>query len=421
MSNFPKLPSTISKTEYKYEEIDFSTFKSMVYEGAKNHLKIIDDITLDRIIEELNHIEKSNLKNYFLLWKSIIDFCDNNKICVGPGRGVINSSLVAKCLGLTQVNALEWNLPYQRFFNPKSGFLPSFSLDVSYKNREIIIQYLKDLYGKSHIGALAGRDDDENGISKYFSPAGSGIIISTNDLKPSVPSFRLNDETNELIVDFPVKYLQNLGCIKFDIFGLKQLDPIQDIYIKNNQQVYPNRWNDPKVFEYILSPNSKDIFPFGMENMRDFMLEFETNTIEGLALAYALSRPSLMNYVEGMKAIHLEEKNSFFIHESLYEPLKSTYGYIVFKEQFLEIIVRMSGMEYDFADMMYRYLLEDDPEKHTLQFIDKCEANGIEMTVIQQVMTELIASQPFLFSKAHAIGVILMGYTEIWHRIYSKN
>lgn len=425
MSNFPQLPSVLPDIDYSYVEVDFSAFRSMVYDGAKTKLNEINDTVLDRISEELEQIGKFELKNYFLLWKSITDFCEINQICVGPGRGVINSSLVAKCLGLTQVNALDWNLPYQRFFNPKSGFLPSFSLDVFFDKRDLIIQYLKDLYGSSRIGALAGGNDDESGLAnftKYFSPAGSGIVISANAIKPSVPTFNLRDEnSNELIVDFPIKYLQNLGCLKFDIFGLKQLDPLQKNYIKGKNPLYPNQWNDKKVFDFILSSKSKKIFPFHLDSMRQFMHQFETNTIESLALAYALSRPSLMNYVDGMKAIKNEERDSFFLHESLHEPLKSTYGYIVYKEQFLEIVVSMSGLGYEFADMMYRYLLEDDPEKHALQFIDACEANGIEMPIIQQVMSELIASQPFLFSKAHAIGVIMMGYTEIWHEIYSKN
>ncbi|HUH73866.1 MAG TPA: hypothetical protein VLZ75_05605 [Chitinophagales bacterium] len=423
MSNFPELPSIVSDIDYKYANIEFSEFKSMVYEGGKIHISHIDDSILDRINEELNHIEKSGLKDYFLLWKSIIDFCKSNQICVGPGRGVINSSLVAKCLGLTQVNALVRGLPYQRFFNPRAGFLPSFSLDVSFDNRERVIQYLKDLFGEAHIGVLAGSNDDESDTSDatmYFSPAGSGVVISDKALEPTAPTLEIECNSDNLVVDFPVKYLQSLGYFKFDIFGLKQLDHLQDIYSKNKVQIYPETWDDPKVFEYILSENSSEIFPFHKDNMREIMFEFDTNTLESLALAYALSRPSLMEYVDGIKSIHLKEKEARFLHESLYEPLESTYGYIVYKEQFLEIIVKMSGLGYDFADMMYRYLLEDDPQKHTMQFIEQCKSRGIQDTIIQQVMSELISSQPFLFSKAHALGVVMMGYTDVWHKIYTK-
>lgn len=423
MSNFPELPSLVSDIDYKYAEIEFSTFKSMVYEEGKIHIKQLDNSILDRISEELNHIEKSGLKNYFLLWKSIIDFCKENQICVGPGRGVINSSLVAKCLGLTHVNALEWNLPYQRFLNPRTKFLPSFSLDVSYENREKIIQYLKDLFGEAHIGVLAGSKDvegDATDATLYLSPAGSGVVISTNAQKSSVPTFEFGCDTNDLVVDFPVKFLQSLGCFKFDIFGLKQLDFLQEIYSENEGPIYPEKWDDPKVFEYILSSKSSEIFPFNKDNMRDIMLEFETKSIESLAMTYALSRPSLMDYVDGIKSIYLKEKEPKFLHESFHKPLKSTYGYIIYKEQFLEIIVGMSGLEYDFADMMYRYLLEEDPQNHTLQFIEQCKSKGIDESTIQLVMSELISCQPFLFSKAHAIGVVMMGYTDIWHKIYTQ-
>lgn len=422
MSNLPELPSVLSNIDYKYEEVEFSTFKKMVLEGTEIHIQELNDSILERVNMELNHIEKSGLKNYFLVWKSIIDFCKTNNICVGPGRGVINSSLVAKSLGLTQVNALNWNLPYQRFLNPRTEFLPAFSLDVAFDKRETVIQYLKDLFGSKHIGLLEGSSDNEGvtDVTKFLSPAGSGVVISTNALKSADSTFEFEADTNGLTIDFPVKFLQSLGCFKFDIFGLKQLDNLQEIYSKNNEQIYPTTWDDPKVYEYILSDESCDVFPFHLDNMRKFMQEFETDTIENLALAYALSRPSLNNYVDGIRAVHLEKKNSNFLHESLIEALLPTYGYIVYKEQFLEIIERMSGLGYDFADMMYRYLLEDDPKNHTLQFVEQCKARGIDNSTIQKVMSELIATQPFLFSKAHAIGVVMMGYTEIWHRIYTK-
>lgn len=423
MNKFPSLPSQISASSVTVEEIDFDAFKSMVYEGAGYNLGDVNDETLDRIIEELQYIEKTGLKDYFLFWKSLLDFCGQEKICQGPGRGVINSSIVAKCLGFTQVNAMEWKLPFQRFFNPVSGLLPAFTLDIPDDKREVIIEYLKNTYGKAHVGALAGRNDDESGIaniSKFFTPAGSGVVISANALKPTVPTLRLHDGTQELIVDYPTKYLQNLGCIKFDIFGIKQLEPLQKLLEQKTSPIYPEKWNDSKVFDFILSSKSKDIFPFQNDIMRQFMKDFETDSIETLALAYAVSRPGLQPYIEGMKAIYQEENDSYFPHESLYEPLQSTYGYIVYKEQFLDIIVKMSGFGYDFADMMYRNLLEDDPQRHTLQFMDRCEQNGIDMSVIQQVMTELIASHPFLFSKAHALGVVMLGYTQIWHQIHGR-
>ncbi len=423
MNKFPVLPSQISNTSTITEETDFSTFKSMVYEGARSNLEEVSDLTLDRIIEELGHIEQMGLKDYFLFWKSIIDFCELENICIGPGRGVINGSIVAKCLGFTQINSLEWKLPYQRFFNPASDLLPAFSLDVPDDKRDLIIQYLRNTYGKAHVGALAGRNDDESGIanvSKYFTPAGSGVVISANALKPTVPTMKLHDGTEDLIVDYPTKYLQNLGCIKFDIFGIKQLETLQKLHNRKISPVYPRKWDDPKVFKSILSSKSKDVFPFQNEVMRQFMKDFHTDNIENLALAYAVSRPGLQAYIEGMRLIHQEENDSYFPHESLYEPLKSTYGYIVYKEQFLEIIVQMSGFGYDFADMMYRNLLEDDPQQHTLRFMERCESNGIDMNIIQQVMTELIASHPFLFSKAHALGVVMMGYTQIWHQVNER-
>lgn len=423
MPKFPELPQQISEYSTIVSDVDFGAFKSMVYEGASQNLPEMNDAALDRLMEELKQIESLELKEYFLFWKSIVQFCEESNICIGLGRGVINGSLVATCLGFTKVNPLDWNLPFQRFFNPASGQLPTFSIDIPVEKREVVLNFLKENFGKAHVGLLAGRNDDESGMSnitKILSPAGSGIVISAQALKPTVPTLKLYDESNELIVDYPTKYLQNLGCFKFDVFGIKQLDFLQEIKDKKLRDLYPSKWDDPTVFQRILSTKSKDIFPFQNDIMRQLMKDFHTDSIEKLALAYAVSRPGLQSYIDGMKRIHKEEDVLFFLHESLHQPLAPTYGYIVYKEQFLEIVVAMSGYDYSFADMMYRYLLEDDPEKHTLKFMDACEERGIDMSIIQQVMTELIASHPFLFSKAHAIGAVMLGYTQVWHQIHHR-
>lgn len=420
MPKFPELPHQISDTPILVAEMDFSAFKSMVYEGAAQHLTEMTDAALDRLIEELKVTEDLDLKDYFIFWKSIVQFCEDSNICIGLGRGVINGSLIAYCLGFTKVNPLDWNLPYQRFIHPLTGQLPVFSIDIPVEKREIVLQFLKESFGRAHVGLLAGRNDDESGITniaKVLSPAGSGIVISAQALKPTVPTLKLYDESQELIVDYPTKYLQNLGCFKFDIFGLKQLDFLQELKDQKVRDLYPAEWNDPEVFSYILSSKSKNIFPFQNDIMRPLMKELNTDSIEKLALAYSLSRPGLQSYIEDIKRIHKDEDILYFPHDSLFEPLSSTYGFIVYKEQFLEIVVAMSGFGYEFADMMYRFLLEDDPDKHTLRFIDACEERGIDMSIIQQVMAELIASHPFLFSKAHAIGTVMLGYTQVWHHI----
>jgi DNA polymerase III subunit alpha len=423
MSTLPRLPG-IRQADggTLVAEQDWGHFRSKVFEGAGKLLPEVNDAVLDRLSEELAIIDKMGLLPYFSFWEDIFDYCSDHGIITGPGRGTINGLLVAACLGMTKVNALEWSLPYERFINPIHGQTPPFSVDVPGSKREQLVEYLRDKYGRAHLAALSGRPEEDNGPgpSKIFTPVGSGLVMSAQPLLPTVPTMKMRD-SGDLVVDFPVKYLQNLGCIKFDIHGLKSLEILQELFDTQRGDIYPKNWNDPSVISYIVHSGDKDIFPFNSDGIRQLLKDFEPDSMEELTLVYALNRPGLIGYVSGILNLRNEQEDAYFPHVSLYQPLKSTYGYLVYKEQFMEVVTAMSGFSLAEAEDMQRVLLEDErSDDYATRFIDACEEQGIDMEVIQQVMTELIASHPFLFSKAHALGAAMIGYSIAWHKVYGN-
>lgn len=420
MKPFPELPENLKLLEAGVAPLDFEYFQKQVYEGAGKYLKEVNDQVLDRIGMELEIIRNKNLLSYFSFWMDLINFCKENSIITGPGRGPVNCSLVATCLGFTRVNPLDWGFSAARFLNAISPLIPSFTIDVPLSAREELIDYLKETYGKSYVAALSGRPDEDQVSARLFAPVGSGLVISAKPLLPNVPTMKLYD-SKEIIVDFPVKHLQNLGCIKFDIHGLKSLDIIQRISLMYSGPVYPSDWNDTEVIEYLMSNSGKDIFPFHSEGIRQLMADISPENLEELALVYTLHRPGLIEYVGDMLQFKASGDDAYFVHESLYGPLHSTYGYIVYKEQFIEIITSMSGMNEDEADEMCRVLLEDEQtENFTQKFQSNCIEKGIDEEIVVQVMSELIASHPFLFSKAHAIGAAMIGYSVAWHQMNGR-
>jgi DNA polymerase-3 subunit alpha len=228
-------------------------------------------------------------------------------------------------------------------------------------------------------------------------------------------------DSKELIVDFPTKHLQNLGCIKLDIHGLRALDQLQRISLMYDTAIYPDDWKDENVIDWLLNASGKDIFPFNSEGIRQLLKDFSPESLDELALVYTLHRPGLIEYVGGMLQFKHGDEDAYFPHESLYAPLSSTYGYIVYKEQFIEIVVGMAGFSYAEADEMCRVLLDDDnTENYTARFMEACAKRGIEEEITQQVMSELIASRPFIFSRAHAIGAVMIGYTLAWHQMNGR-
>lgn len=420
MKSFPELPDNLKLMEAGIAPMDFDSFRKKVYEGAGKCLPEVNDQVLDRIGLELNIIRQKKLLAYFVFWMDLLDYCEENSIIAGPGRGTINCSLVATCLGFTNVNPLKWGFPAARFLNAISPLIPSFSIDVPQSAREELMDYLKETYGKSYVAALSGRPDEDQVSARLFAPVGSGVVISAKPLLPNVPTMKLYD-SKEIIVDFPVKHLQNLGCIKFDIHGLKSLDIIQRISLMYSDPIYPTNWNDTSVIDYLMSHAGKDIFPFHSDGIRQLMKDFSPENLEELALVYTLHRPGLIEYAGGMLQFKDSDDDAYFAHESLYGALGSTYGYIVYKEQFIEIVTSMSGMSEDEADEMCRVLLEDEQtENLTQKFQSKCLERGIDEEIVVQVMSELIASHPFLFSKAHAIGAAMIGYSVAWHQMNGR-
>jgi DNA polymerase III alpha subunit len=421
MNHLPELPPNQIKSAAGIAPLDWSGFRSMVYKGAGKYLPLVNDAVLDRLSLELDVIEQRKLLPFFNFWMDIFSFCMENGIITGPGRGTINCSLVAYCLGFTKVNPLDWNLPSVRFLNEISPMVPAFSIDVPMSARDEVIDYLKDSFGKGYVAALSGKpEEDQQSSARLFAPVGSGVVISAQPLLPNVPTLRMPD-SKELIVDFPTKHLQNLGCIKLDIHGLRALDQLQRISLMYDTAIYPDDWKDENVIDWLLNASGKDIFPFNSEGIRQLLKDFSPESLDELALVYTLHRPGLIEYVGGMLQFKHGDEDAYFPHESLYAPLSSTYGYIVYKEQFIEIVVGMAGFSYAEADEMCRVLLDDDnTENYTARFMEACAKRGIEEEITQQVMSELIASRPFIFSRAHAIGAVMIGYTLAWHQMNGR-
>ena len=421
MKKLPEIPKIVENSVSAFVELNFEEFRSLVFEGAKKHLLEVNDAILDRLIIELDLIKEHHLLPYFGFWLDIHAFCREQNILYGPGRGTINALLVAKCLGISVVNPLEWNLQTERFFNPINGETPAFSMDVSFEKRDQIIAYLKSTYGIGHIAAFTERSEEEvsGAPNKVFTPFGSGLIMSATPILPTVPTLKMRD-SGQLVVDFPSKYLQNLGCVKFDIHGLKYLDHLQQMALDQDELFHIN-WDDAAVYQYIIQSGDKEVFPFHTDSIRQLLNDFQPENLEELALIFALHRPGLIDYASGMLRLRNEDEDAYFPHETLYKPLLSTYGYLVYKEQFNEVVSAMSGLSPEEAAEMNRVLLEDDRSNdYASRFIEQSESNGIPMDTIQQVMTELIASHPFLYSKSHAIGAVMIGYTIAYHKVKNR-
>jgi DNA polymerase-3 subunit alpha len=109
----------------------------------------------ERLEFENNTIIKMKFPGYFLIVAEFIQWGKNNGVPIGPGRGSGAGSLVAYALKITDLDPLKYNLLFERFLNPERVSMPDFDIDFCQEKRELVIQHVKDLYGRDAVSQIA--------------------------------------------------------------------------------------------------------------------------------------------------------------------------------------------------------------------------------------------------------------------------
>ncbi|MBO9676747.1 MAG: DNA polymerase III subunit alpha [Acidovorax sp.] len=109
----------------------------------------------ERLEFELGTILKMGFPGYFLIVGDFIQWAKNNGCPVGPGRGSGAGSLVAYALKITDLDPLQYNLLFERFLNPERVSMPDFDIDFCQSNRDRVIDYVKEKYGKDAVSQIA--------------------------------------------------------------------------------------------------------------------------------------------------------------------------------------------------------------------------------------------------------------------------
>ncbi|MFM8535041.1 MAG: DNA polymerase III subunit alpha, partial [Acidimicrobiia bacterium] len=108
----------------------------------------------ERLVYELDMIEKMGFAGYFLIVADFIQWAKDNGVPVGPGRGSGAGSLVAWSLKITDLDPLRWGLLFERFLNPERVSMPDFDIDFCQDKRDRVIRYVRDEYGHDRVAAI---------------------------------------------------------------------------------------------------------------------------------------------------------------------------------------------------------------------------------------------------------------------------
>lgn len=278
----PRFDVPEGKTASEYlRELCFDGFYKK-YENPPDQLK-------ERLIYELDTIEKMGYVDYFLIVWDFIKYSKDNGIIVGPGRGSAAGSIVSYCLSITTIDPIKYDLIFERFLNPERVSMPDIDVDFCYERRQEVIDYVIRKYGEDHVaqiitfGTLAARaaikdvgralampyaDVDRvskmiptelgitikkalnmnpellkayneekdtrhlidmsmklEGLPRHSSTHAAGVVICRDPVMEYVP---LNSNDGAITTQYTMTTLEELGLLKMDFLGLRTLTVIQN-------------------------------------------------------------------------------------------------------------------------------------------------------------------------------------------------
>ncbi len=304
-------------------------------------------------------------------------------------------------------------------FNPTQGMKEGW-LDECLKK----VQELKQIYDtNAEAKKLIDTARHLEGVARHASVHACATVIAKDPLVERVPLQFAPQEQTTILTQFEMHAVEDLGLLKIDFLGLKNLTIIEDairiIHDLHGTQIdistIPE--DDPKTFDLFRRGDTTGVFQFESSGMRRYMKELQPTVMEDLVALVALFRPGPMELIPTyIKRKHGEER-IVYIHPVMEETLKSTYGVIVYQEQVMDLATKLAGLTRGEGYLLIKAvgkkiksLLDEQKEK----FLTGCAKNNIPAKVAAQAW-ELI--EPFArygFNKAHSACYATIAYRTAW-------
>ena len=145
------LPHFVVPANFKTQD---EYLANLTWSGAKNRYQILTSAAEERIQFELGVIEKMGFAGYFLIVSDFIRAGREIGVFVGPGRGSAAGSVVAYCIGITNIDPIKYNLLFERFLNPERKSMPDIDTDFDDEGRQKVIDYVVQKYGKNQVAQI---------------------------------------------------------------------------------------------------------------------------------------------------------------------------------------------------------------------------------------------------------------------------
>ena len=477
------LPSFPVPEGYTNEEY----FRKLCYDGFRERYPEPPREYKDRLEYEIGVISRMGYVNYYLIVWDFIHYAKKSGIPVGPGRGSGAASIVAYCMHITEVDPMKYALIFERFLNPERVSMPDFDTDFCQERRGEVIEYVMGKYGADHVaqiatfGTMAARGAIRDvgralnfsyaetdvvaklvpstphitlkeaiesspklkemyqndgriqtlvdtamsleGMPRNTSTHAAGVVITADPVYSYVP---LSTNDNTVVTQYTMTTIEELGLLKMDFLGLRNLTVIRDAE-EQIQKQNPNFFidkipdNDPETFAMLAEGKTQGVFQLESAGITGVCINMKPTSIEDLTAIVALYRPGPMDSIPTFIANKLDPRKIRYKTPLLEPILKVTYGCIVYQEQVIEIFRSLGGYTMGQADNIRRAISKKkmkvieaerkvfvygDPEQN----ISGAIAKGVSEQAAQSIYDEIVDFANYAFNKAHAVCYAVVSY-----------
>lgn len=446
-------------------------FNGMARRYGKNHNE-----AKQRIIKELEIIDKLNFGGYFLTTWDIVNFSQSQGYFhVGRGSGA--NSIVSYCLGITNICPLELNLYFERFLNPSRTSPPDFDIDWSWQDRDEILDYIfrrfdmqrtafvgtisefKHRSMMREIGKVFGLPKEEldelskNRTSSLRDQKIGQTITKYAQLLDRFPNQRSMHPCGVIISEEPLTYYtaldmppkgyqtiqmdmyvtEDIGFDKLDILSQRGLGNISDTltFVKENQGIDPNITevkdfkDDPQLNHKLAQGQTLGCFYIESPAMRGLLRRLKCDNYYTLVAASSIIRPGVAK--SGMMREYVDRHNNptgfKYFHQVFEEQLSDTYGVMVYQEDVMKIAHHFAGLDLSEADILRRAMSgktrsKKEFDKVKEKYFANCHELGYSQKLTNEVYRQIESFAGYSFCKAHSASYSVESYQSLFLKTY---
>jgi DNA polymerase-3 subunit alpha len=489
LQQFRQYPSIVTNTyrlmDSCHIEMDFETDKTKrVYGGSAEDDRVLleklaiagmrsrygtNKVAAERVQKELSIINSQGFTAYFLINYDFVRFAQSQGYYyVGRGSGA--NSVVAYCLGITNVDPIELNLYFERFLNPERTSPPDFDIDFSWTDRDEVMDYIFKRYGKQYVALLGSfptfkHDDIIRQLGKVFGLPDEEIkaLQRTNRVTdnygrwiakygkmmygfPANPSLHpcgmlisekpiINYATLFMPPKgFPTTYMdmftaEDAGLNKFDVLSQRGLGHIKEALrlIKENKGVVVNIHetqkfrDDEQIKKQIREANTIGCFYIESPAMRQLLRKLRCDDYLTLVAASSIIRPGVAQ--SGMMREYISRYHNRdeikYLHPLFEEHMSETFGVMVFQEDVIKIAHYYAGLSLGKADILRRAMSGKYRSNNQFQlikeeFFSSAKELGRDEKITAEVWRQMESFAGYSFNKAHSASYAVESYQSLF-------